>query len=163
MINNEAIAADLSDICLPLSDRVKPTNQSFFLSRIMDFWCQWSKGSGGRTPIPIFTLELDWIYWMRSWRQGWEVRRGGGSSRIASPSRARKTGLSQMMSTEISFTPDIFVYCQSFFLRGNESKAPQPHRTEIGYLRGLLIEWGTGLGITLKLQAVSNSIVPLKL
>lgn len=27
---------------------VKPTNQSFFLSRILDLWCQWSKGSEGR-------------------------------------------------------------------------------------------------------------------
>lgn len=66
-MNNDAIAADLSYICLPFSDRVKPTNQSFFLSHLE--------------------------------RQGWEVRRGGGSSRIASSSRARKTGLSQMMST----------------------------------------------------------------
>ena len=30
------------------------------LSRILDLWCQWNKGSGGRTPLS--TLEMGWIY-----------------------------------------------------------------------------------------------------
>ncbi|KAJ6793932.1 hypothetical protein M6B38_317570 [Iris pallida] len=44
-MNNEAIAAHLS------FEAVKPTLQSFFLSQIMDLWCQWSKGSGGQSPL----------------------------------------------------------------------------------------------------------------
>ena len=30
------------------------------ISRILDLWCQWNKGSGGRTPLS--TLEMGWIY-----------------------------------------------------------------------------------------------------
>lgn len=63
-MNNDAIAADLSDICLPFSDRVKPTNQSFFLSHLelLIFGASGAKEAGDELRFRYFLLELDWIY-----------------------------------------------------------------------------------------------------